>query len=160
MATIIRDRGYLKIIRGLRQLSGKSITIGLHESLGVHPGENNSDKLTYAQIGAIQEFGATRMFLDGKPIVIPGRPFTAESFDDNKSNIWINIQRGFQRGLLTGLFLEQMLIVGKKHAMYQQQRMIGWTTPPNSPRTIKYKFRNDPLNWTGAMIRGVDAKIR
>lgn len=160
MAVIIRDRGFLKIIRGIRQLSGKSVTIGLHESLGIHPGKNNRDHLTYAQIGAIQEFGATRTFLDGRPIVIPSRPFTAESFDDNLSNIWTNIQRGFVRGLTTGLFLEQMLIVGKKHAVYQQQRMIGWTNPPNSPRTIKYKFRNDPLNWTGAMISAVDARIR
>jgi len=160
MTVVIRDHGYLKIIKGLKALNGKSVTIGLHASLGIHPGENNRDHLTYAQIGAIQEFGAKRMFLDGAPIIIPSRPFTAESFDDNRANIWTNIQKAFTRGLTTGFFLEEMLIVGKKHAVYQQQKMIGWSDPPNSPRTIKYKLRNDPLNWTGAMISAVDAKIR
>jgi len=154
-----RDRGLIKILKGLRELDGKKVTIGLHDDLGVHPGANNSEHLTYAQIGAIQEYGARRTFLDGKPISIPSRPFTAVSFDKNKTQIVQWIKNGISAGMATGNFIVQMKGVGDAHAGYQRDIMDKWTDPPNSPRTIKYKLKDDPLDWTGAMIRAVKAKV-
>jgi hypothetical protein len=159
MATRDRDMGLKKILNGMRVLKRKSITIGLHEDLGIHPGEHNSEGLTHAQIGAIQEFGATRTFLDGHTMEIPSRPFTRDSFDRNLENIWRDIQRSFEAAKPTGNFIQAMFDVGKRHAEYQRKVMDAWSDPPNSARTIKYKKKNDPLDWTGAMIHAVKAKI-
>lgn len=157
MNVTIKDMGLEKILQELRDLDGKEITIGLHEDLGVHPGEHNTDRLTYAQIGSIQEFGATVRFLDGHDIEIPSRPFTATSFDLNQNAIISGITKVLTSS--NGGYLNALLKVGEKHAEYQKRIMDGWKQPPNSARTIKYKGKNDPLDWSGAMIRGVKAKI-
>lgn len=154
-----KDLGLNKILRGLNSVRGKEVTIGLHADLGVHPGENNDSNLTYAQIGAIQEYGATRRFLDGATIEIPPRPFTATAFDRNRARLNSDIKIAISKGMVSGNFMTELLSVGTKHAIFQKTVMEAWQTPPNSQRTIRYKGFNDPLKWTGAMISAVKAKI-
>lgn len=150
---------YDKIMREFTNAGKIEVTVGLHEDLGVHPGPHNEKNLTYAQIGTIQEYGATVMHPDGKPIDIPSRPFTASTFDKNKSNIIADIV-AMQKKLVAGKSaLLNARIVGEKHEARQKAAMTAWTNPPNSARTVKLKGFNDPLVHTGAMIKGVNTKV-
>lgn len=163
MSTRDIDHGLRRIAQQMLSLRGKAITIGLHADLGVHHSEHNDESLTVANIGSIQEFGAHVVFIDGGDMDIPARPFTALSFDQNKAEISREIESKIsqmQRRHGEGLpLINGMLQVGNNHATYQKQVMELWRSPPNSPRTIKYKHRDDPLKWTGEMIAGVKAKI-
>ena len=150
---------YDKIIRAFKSLEKIEATVGLHDDLGVHPGPHNDDKLTYADIGRIQEFGATVIHPDGEPIDIPSRPFTAHSFDKNKTEIMADIQNVHRQIMKGQDAINAIRILAEKHKARQQAVMKAWTEPPNSPRTVKIKGFNDPLVHTGAMIEGVDVKI-
>jgi len=150
---------YDKIMREFTNAGRIEVTVGLHEDLGVHPGPNNDDNLTYAQIGSIQEFGATVRHPDGAPIDIPSRPFTASTFDKNKSKIIADIVE-MQKKLVAGQSAKASArIVGENHEARQKAAMTAWSTPPNSARTVKLKGFNDPLVHTGAMIKGVGTKV-
>jgi len=150
---------YDKIIREFKELGRTEITIGLHEDLGVHPSEDNKDSLSYAQIGTIQEYGATVIHPDGKPVDIPSRPFTARSFDANKSKIISDIV-AMQKAMMAGQRMKPIAQnIGDKQALRQKQTMEVWSTPPNSARTVKHKGFNNPLVHTHAMIDGVKAKV-
>lgn len=150
---------YDAIMREFTNAGKMEVTVGLHEDLGVHPGPNNDDNLTYAQIGTIQEYGATVRHPDGAPIDIPSRPFTATAFDKSRSKIIADIQ-AMQKKLMMGQSAKVLAReIGEKHEARQKAIMAAWTQPPNSARTVKLKGFNDPLVHTGAMIKGVATKV-
>lgn len=115
------------------------------------------DGTQVAQIAADNEFGATVMHPDGKPITIPPRPFFRNAIADNSPE-W-----GKQ---LAGLIVatdynigDALDGMGERIKGQIVQSIDDTTDPPNSPRTLAIKHGSHPLIDTNVMRTGVGYEV-
>lgn len=97
---------------------------------------------------------------DGGTVHIPERPFVSEfgqrhegDIDDSSADAVKSmvINKKDPRSALNQL--------GKEFADLMRQDADDWTNPPNAPRTIAQKGKDDPLDETGEMIADIRSKL-
>lgn len=138
MSTELKDLGYKKFKRELLKLSTKAVKVGTFDP-----------KL--ALIWFWNEKGTIR---------IPPRPAMQYSIAGFR---YVQVQtaideayKAFLSAPNTTKFLKS---VGKAHKQILKKTVIEWASPPNAPRTIKRKGKNDPLRDKDNLLKSIDFKI-
>ncbi len=119
------------------------VTIGIHEDAGQH----ESDNITNAQLGAIQEFGTEH---------IPARPWLNPGVQSGNAEYIQMITEAIKNQSPLKSVLEQVGVVAVGKA---QLYMTQLKTPPNAASTIKRKGSSNPLIDTGALRQSVSFKV-
>ena len=117
--------------------------------VGFFENEKYPDGTSVAQVAFRNEYGTSK---------IPARPFFRTAIARNKSD-WGRIFRGFfkRRKLNAELAFADL---GSIIAEQITDSINTWTTPPNSPRTIKKKGFNAPLRHTKQMLRAPTFEVK
>lgn len=180
------QRAQQAIEREMKKLrTNRSVTIGIHEDAGNHPGTD----MTMAQLGATLNYGATinhpggtaygyktktdakndkfRFLKNGqgyavigytKPhdIVIPPRPWLIPGVASGTREIIAQIRDGIKSHQPVDDLLEG---VGLVAAGKVQEFMTELRDPPNAASTIRQKGSDNPLIDTGALRASVISKV-
>lgn len=146
-------QGGSALARHLREIE-KRIGRGAHVRVGflssaTYPSEGaGSKRLPVAQVAFWNQYGTSRS---------PARPFFTDMIE-RKSPRWGvslgNIMRKNDYDAERSLALMGESIKGQLQASIN-----NWSTPPNSPRTVKIKGFNKPLIHTALMLRSVDYQV-
>lgn len=153
MAVKIRGGGRIKAY--LTQLESniqdsQSVRVGFLE------GATYPDGTPVAQVAAVQEFGSLRKTKDGRQWV-RSRPFLRTAVATNKEE-WAKVfgialrRSGYSAATA-------LATVGQQMVSDIQESIVGFSTPPNAPSTIRQKGYNNPLLRTRHMLRSVDAEV-
>lgn len=122
--------------------------------IGVHSGSTNDKGQDLAGIAAANEFGVPSR-------KVPSRPFMATTFAKKNSAAQDLILQTL-RNVASGK-LKPYAALGRFGQRYQEwmvSTIASWTTPPNAPRTIAKKGRDEPLRDTYSMMKSVRWVIR
>lgn len=111
-----------------------------------------NDNLPVAQVARDNEEGT---------INNPPRPFIRAGFGGvlRSGKLDKSISVAMKNVLEGGDIQQQYKILGPIFVKEMKQQIIDWDTPPNSPKTIEQKGKNDPLRDTDTMLNSVDYKI-
>ena len=132
------------IQKALRALMvDKYVTIGIHEDAGQH----ESDDITNAQVGAINEFGTEH---------IPARPWLNPGVASGNAEYLSIIEKTLADD---GTMTQALNKVGVVAVGKVQKYMTDLRTPPNAASTIKKKGSSNPLIDSGALRQSVTYKI-
>jgi len=140
------DRGWNKILENHKNIKKLDIKVGLF-------GENADYKNNMAMLGAVHQFGSTKMN-------IPKRPFISEAFDakeqENK-NFIVNEYRKVIDGKQN---LKKMIDrIGVKHEGQIKKGITEFNFAPNKPKTVQRKGSSTPLIDSGQMRNSVKYKV-
>ena len=111
-----------------------------------------NDNLPVAQVAQLNEEGSR----DNPP-----RPFIRAGFGGalRSGKLDKNISVAMKNILEGGDIQQQYKILGPVLVNEMRQQIINWDTPPNSPKTVEAKGKNDPLRDTDTMLNSVDYKV-
>lgn len=126
-------------------MTDKFVTVGIHEDVGMHDGED----ITNAQLGAVMEFGTD----DGN---IPARPWLSPGVSSGNADYVSLIADGLEDETPMLQILNQIGVVAVGKV---QQYMVELRTPPNAPSTIAKKGSSNPLIDSGALRQSVTYKV-
>ena len=165
--------------------TNRSVTIGIHEDTGRHPGTD----MTMAQLGATLNYGTTishpggtaygyktktdakndkfRFLKNGKgyavigytkphDIVIPPRPWLIPGVKASHQYTIAQFRDGIKARKPVDDLLEGVGLVASGQV---QQYMTELKTPPNARSTIRKKGSDNPLIDTGALRASVTSKV-
>lgn len=122
-----------------------SVTVGIH----AQEGATKVNGKTLAQIGAINHFGAEN---------IPARPFLDVALEDKRVKKRLN--RAFRQGFRKDNSVPAGLnALGQIAANEITQYILKLDAPPNAPKTIQRKGKDDPLVDTGRLARSITHKL-
>lgn len=135
-STTDKDTGASRIINEAATVNGSFVEIGVHESAGMHEGEDEP-LLTVAEVAFFNEFGT---------VTAPERSFLRSTIDENRrklekktAELFSKVESGrmdAKKALDALGFLIQELI---------RKKILETNDPPNAPRTIAAKGFNNPL---------------
>jgi len=131
----------------------KSVEIGFFPE-DIHPKNN----IPVASVAYMNEVGDPLNEFEGRPAPIPPRPFMRQTIADNMKQ-W---GQSFYSGLKAVQYHSDPALNGLGSLIQMQIRnsIFNWSSPMNSPLTIKLKGFNDPLVETGFMADHVKVKVQ
>lgn len=120
----------------------------------IHPKNN----IPAASVAYANEKGDPLNTFEGHPAPIPPRPFMYQTEVDNSPQ-W---GKAFYSGLKAVKYHASPALNGLGSLIQMQIRnsIFNWSSPMNSPVTIKLKGFNDPLVETGFMADSVKVKVQ
>lgn len=124
-------------------MTNKSVTVGIHEDAGQH----ESDDITNASLGAIQEFGTD---------TIPARPWLNPGALSGSKEYLNIIEKAAASDEPLDMSLNKIGVVA---VGLVQKYMTELRTPPNAASTIKKKGSSNPLIDSGALRQSVTYKV-
>lgn len=137
-------------------ITGKSVTVGIHDDAGMHINETGERALTMAQLGALLNYGDETNTLNGNSAPIPPRPWLipgANQAVEAITDVVIERLRG------DADMSKTLDAIGAVTAGEVQQYMTDLREPPNAPYTIEQKGSSNPLIDTGALRASVTYKV-
>lgn len=159
MSVTVKDLGWKRIYRQIKELDGKEITVGLHEDTGT------VNKVPVVMIGVWNEFGVPvgRKKVFGKLAKRgqPARSFLRYTFDKYNEKYLRKSKDGLNRVYNGSLTVRAMLDkIGNEHRLDVKTRIIEFKNPGNADLTIKLKGFDDPLMHTGLMYSLIKFKVK
>lgn len=149
MRDVVRlfDRGYIKIIKELRDSWKKEVAVGILE------GAKGESETSIAEYAAENEFGTAK---------IPSRPFMAISFDENIDKITRDIKTQYKNiGIGKYTANQALSVIGLKHVKRIQNTITNRNILPKlAESTIEKKGSTKTLVDTGAMVNSVQIEVR
>ena len=143
------DHGWQGLLDMFADAKHAEIEVGIFAESGKHP---KSRKLLIAEVAHIQEYGAPERN-------IPERRFLRDTYDRLGARFADQAGRVMQRVIDRQLSLSQGLqTIGAIQASAVKETINDWTTPPNAPRTIAKKGKDDPLVDSRVMRNSVKFK--
>lgn len=144
---IDKDLGMAEIVRGLKDIKGKAVKIGLQGSLGNRTHEE-APTLTVVDIGTKNEFG------DGK---VPERSFLRAAYDEYV-DIWLEKNKLLMSNItLNRLTMDTALqIMGLQILSDIKNRILKGISPENAPMTKKLKEAKRPTGSTLPIVPLID----
>lgn len=152
-----RDLGYANLLRGLGNLGGRAVDVGILQDKG---GED-AGGITLAGYAAVNEFGSS----DGR---VPERSFLRSTVDENADKYGDKMNRAVARAIDVaigggdaGAALDLELgKVGLLAARDVKGKIRDIRSPPNAPATLARKYPGDnPLIDTGRMRRSIAHQV-
>lgn len=150
--TIDKDLGANRIIKGLNNLKGLSVKIGIQEDSGTY-----ASGVSVPLVGFWMEFGTSR---------IPERSFIRSTINENKDKLESHRDR------LLGMFLTGKIseVKALEQLGFMIQEMIKTTIkkkwePALKPSTIRAKqyagvrIPEKPLIWTGLLLNSISFQV-
>lgn len=140
--TVVRDRGYAKVIATIRDVATGHVTVGVHGDAG-----DEQDGTPLAVVAAANEFGTE---------TIPARSFIRSTIDESKEEI-----RSVQRRALTAVVLGRITparglgIIGQLVQSKIQAKIASNIPPPNAPATIAKKGSSRTLIDSGNLRQAI-----
>lgn len=143
---------FLKELR-LNLTEASSVEIGFFPE-DIHPKNN----IPVATVAYTNEVGDPLNTFEGHLAPIPPRPFMRET-EAEHSEEW---GKAFYSGLKAVKYHSDPALKGLGNLIQMQIRnsIFNWTSPMNSPTTIRLKGFNDPLVETGFMADSVKVKVQ
>lgn len=139
------DMGWDEIRYNLAHLHGHGTDVGIFPEAGAYP-----DGTPVVNVAAWNEFGTDTN---------PERPFMRTTMEENHGKFARHAERLLRELLRRRMTVDAVLTtLGAIQATAVKKTINDWTTPPNSPRTIAIKGRNDPLVDTRLMRDSVKFK--
>jgi hypothetical protein len=148
------DLGFKDAIGELSSLSDSTVEVGVLAKDGSTPHrgtlKESGKTVRMADIAAWNEFGAGGT---------PQRPFLSSTMDDESVlNAIANITKA---QLSRGKSIQSLLdSVGKRLKREVRKSIRNWSTPANSVAWAAKKGKNDPLVWTGQLLRTIDYEAK
>ena len=142
---IVRDLGFLAVMRELQASENVHITVG------VHGDANRKDGGSMTLVAAANEFGTD---------TIPERSFIRSTIDARRSDIAKVITKGMGQvadGKRTTKDVAE--IAGLFTASAIKKTMTELSEPPNAPSTIEKKGSDNPLIDTAALRTAITHKV-
>jgi len=129
-----------------------SVDIGFFPE-DIHPKNN----IPVASVAYMNEMGDPLNTFEGHSAPIPPRPFMRQTIAENVDQ-W---GQAFYSGLKAVQYHSDPALKGLGSLIQMQIRnsIFNWSSPMNSPLTIKLKGFNDPLVETGFMADHVKVKV-
>jgi hypothetical protein len=130
---IVRDRGWKKFFRNVRQIRDARVRVGVladTEEGGLH---EEGGSLTVAEIAAVNEYGTQ----DGR---IPARPFVRPTFDEQREKL-AAMGRSLMGKVLDGQATvdSALNMMGAALAAAIKAKIASSVPPPNAPSTLLKK---------------------
>ena len=143
---------FLKELR-LNLTEASSVEIGFFPE-DIHPKNN----IPVASVAYMNEMGDPLNTFEGHPAPIPPRPFMRQTEAENVKQ-W---GQAFYSGLKAVKYHSAPALDGLGSLIQMQIRnsIFNWSSPMNSPVTVKLKGFNDPLVETGFMADSVKVKVQ
>ena len=138
---IIRDRGYDKIMRNLKNATHE-VTIGIHAADG---SEQHEQGQTTAAVGAYHELG----------LGVPKRSFLAPTIDENEKKY----QRFFNKAGDQPI-KKTLALIGEKAASDVRKKIRSNIAPALSPKTIARKGSTVALIDSGQLINSITYEVK
>lgn len=147
-----RDRGYRRILRNLRRLSGVDAAVFVGIRAGVAPA---ADGTSMALIAAVNEFGSS----DGH---VPERSFLRSTIDENRPAYMKLLERATGRAVDKGrgAMKRELGLVGARVAADVQRKIVALKDPANAPSTIAAKGSSNPLVDLGRLRQSISFEVR
>ena len=139
-ATVV-TRGGHRLRAHIRKVSRRSPT---SLEVGFFDNKKYPDGTYVAQVAVYNNYGTGN---------IPARPFFDEFADGSTETLR---EHSARTPPITNAFLTEVAGILKN---YLQSVIRVWTEPPNAPRTIAKKGKDDPLVDTELMLNSVDHRI-
>jgi len=142
-----KDNGYSKIIKGVQELDGVSVTAGIHADAGRQGGVDLVD------IAVFNEYGTSR---------IPSRPFVRLAFEQNEAKWDRTIKAGVTAMINGTADANRVTSVLGAQMVGDVQEVIGDKSllAPNAAGTIKKKGSDAPLIDSGRLRQSVSYKVK
>ena len=140
----------------LREIATNEVALGFPKgkaqaySGNEHPGFEEEGPQEVATVAAKNEYG----------IGVPRRPFMSASRNKIESECTPIMKAMGRTGVSVKAALNLMKASGEKGKSVIQKKIIDFSTPPNSPKTIALKGESNPLVWTGHMVRSTTYAVR
>lgn len=148
------DKGFRRIITGMKELGNNSIIAGVLKESG-----NADNGMTLAEIALINEFGTTKAGRNHK-VTIPSRPFMRQAADKNEKE-WLDFSENvvgkmIDKGAGAG---QAYNIIGQKVEGDIKEIFVTGDFAPNAPATIAKKGSDTPLIDTGKLRQSIRYRI-
>lgn len=133
-----RDKGWAGILKGVKAATGASVRVGILDDRA-HPKSKNGESI--AELVAVNEFGTG---------TIPSRPAWRNAFDGGKKEIVDSLERT-ALSVLSGDPRSTRVAMARVGLLVQKlirESIDALTEPPNSPRWIRIKGNDKPLEYT------------
>lgn len=142
----LKDLGYDRIMAELNEAKKLEVAIGIQQ------GSQNNKGEDLVSIAAANEYGTD---------IIPSRPFMATTFENNRKFVEDAMRKGIV-DIQTGKRTPYVVLgrIGQRYQEKTKQTIASWTQPPNAPRTIAKKGRDEPLRDTYSMMKNVRWVVR
>lgn len=139
----VRDLGWRRIKRQVRELHGRGVKVGLTASSGSNSG------VAVVDIAAFNEFGTQH---------IPARPFLRNAFDTNERAVRPlakSLASAVVAGTMTADQVLDRLGLWMQDKIQESIRTAFRWAAPNAPSTIRKKGSSKPLIDKGVLLRSV-----
>jgi hypothetical protein len=147
----LRDLGWKRIQRDLRQLNGKEITVGFHKDAGTHESGES-----FAFIASTIEYGKENR--DGSKQ--PERPALRNAFNQSQGMLRKKIKNNVQAIYRGGSVMGQLKLTAAWFAAINRGGIFSFSSPGNADSTIKQKGFDDPWIWGFDLVNALDWKVR
>lgn len=137
----LKDLGWNKIKKQLKNFAKTELTIGLHEEQGIRS----------AQLALYQEYGTPR---------IPERPFQRFTFSTYLPKTKIKLSENLNAIYQGKEIFSELSKTGNWYRIQMKTVVKDWSDPPNAEATIERKGFNDPLLWGGQMYSAINYRVR
>jgi len=148
--TVIKDRGYKKIIKEIENTNNAQVTIGIHKGAGTY----EKSKVLISQVAFWNEYGTSR---------IPSRPFMRSTIDA-KGGAFRQLTKSLWGDVLTLKKTTETALgaLGTRIAIEIQGQIlnsIAWAAPNAPSTTLRKSFNRGwttrPLIASGTLLRAI-----
>lgn len=141
------DKGWKNITKEIHKIEHAHVKIGVLSTAGAYP-----DGVNLADIATFNEFGTSR---------IPARPFMGQTYDRNRGEVSIRLERGFTELTKAKMTAEGILkTMGVWYKGQIQRQFTEGDFAPNAPSTIARKSPGGrPLIDTGRLRQSINFEV-
>lgn len=153
---IIKDRGWNRIVRELKEMDGSYTKVGFPQEGEVKSKRSvGSGHEEYTSISEIALIASWLQF--GTKNIDPGWPFFTEAFDESIDELILIRDRLYVK-VVSGTISTKMAlaVMGEFMVKKVKTKIVSMKSPPNAPATIRAKKGADnPLIDTGQLLNSV-----
>ncbi len=147
----LKDLGWKRIQRALRELDGKEITVGYHKDAGGY-----SNGASYAEVASYIEFGHENR--DGS--MTPERPALRNAYNLSRALLKKKLTNNIRAIYRGSPVRTQLKLTASWYAEIHRGGILSFSNPGNAEATIKQKGFDDPWVWGFDLVNALDWKVK
>ena len=146
-----KGKGFDKLRKYLKELSGESVSVGYFSDQGTYPSKKNTQNWSYAQLMAYHELFADQNGVQLRPIFGDVSRRDVAKIRKNVREIYAKQLVGSYKGNKTASPKRTLNLSGQFLASLVKRRFGMRSLPRNLPSTIQKKGFNAPMIETGKL---------